>query len=618
VANEKKSNVGAENPVRWPIGAAFLTVAFLASVMLVIQHFGTALPGCGPESACHSLARSVWGSIPGLGWPTSFVGVAYFDAMLVAWILSRGRFGGPLRALLGLGVLASLVFLGVMIVEQQLCPYCLIAHLAHLAFALSVWRAPALPSPSVAMMAAVGSFVGLTLVLGIANQMTKDQRESAAENERERSVRQMVAAAGGDASVDPTGFWAEAGFKGRYLHGPESAPIRVVMFTDYQCPDCRRVEGELRAIMDKRTDLAVTIKHFPMCQSAGGGEVCNRHVSRTLHENACWAARAAEAAGILGGEEAFWEMHFWLFERKGIYSPSQLQSQIQSLGLDATQFEDAMRSDETLARVHADVDEAFGLGLHYTPMIFINGVELKGWNARTALARSVDQVGAANPAPKKMGSDRPVLALAKYVGDWQDQRKKTLPADKEERIFGEADGQVEVVVFGDYQEENSALIDSQIRDYLKGNEGIRYNFRHYPVDPKCNRALPTGVPESSIHPDACWAASVAEAAGRAGGAEAFQKAHAWLMENSAKLFKRDLEGVCAEAGVSPAEVAEGMKAAEVETIILEDCRAGTATSLTSIPAVYVNGRWIPRLKRDGANVMDAILAAAGKEAAESR
>ena len=49
-------------------------------------------------------------------------------------------------------------------------------------------------------------------------------------------------------------------------------------------------------------DASLAIRHFPMCKA------CNPH-ALDLHPNACWAARAAEAASIVGGDAAFWRMH---------------------------------------------------------------------------------------------------------------------------------------------------------------------------------------------------------------------------------------------------------------------------------------------------------------------
>ena len=104
-------------------------------------------------------------------------------------------------------------------------------------------------------------------------------------------------------------MWGKAGFTGRYRRGPEASPIRLVLLTDYQCLDCQKVEAEVEAIMASRSDVALSIKHYPFCAEAAPGVPCNKYV-KTLHANACWAARAAEAAGILKGEQGFWDIYF--------------------------------------------------------------------------------------------------------------------------------------------------------------------------------------------------------------------------------------------------------------------------------------------------------------------
>ncbi|HEY3245498.1 MAG TPA: thioredoxin domain-containing protein, partial [Phycisphaerae bacterium] len=99
------------------------------------------------------------------------------------------------------------------------------------------------------------------------------------------------------------------GFTGRYRLGAEAAPIRLVMFADYQCKFCRQVELDIRQIMDQRSDVSFSVKHFPLCPD------CNRTITEAnAHPLACLAARAAETAGILRGNRAFWQMHFWLVE----------------------------------------------------------------------------------------------------------------------------------------------------------------------------------------------------------------------------------------------------------------------------------------------------------------
>lgn len=686
-----------------------LAVAEAASAMLVIHHLGGGLPGCGPESACDSLARTVWGKVPGLGWPTAHLGLAFFSALLTGFLLAGGALVGLLRPVAFAGGAVSLLLLGVMAVEQKLCPYCLAAHLGNLAFLAAVFlgarrsrggadsgaREKGQTSAGGARGAATAanaglafgsvsprrgllgfglSFAVLTAVLAFAEVRTQAARDAAAEADRAASVEQMTAegrggsgagsagsgavgttteGASGNASSgtggadgasgtgaandangagdpgmsaagpsgttlaasagasDPSRF-GDLGFRGRYLHGPEKASIRIVMLTDYQCPDCKQVEGQVRAVLEARKDVQLSIKHFPMCREAGAGEICNPYLQKTLHKNACWAARAAEAAGMVGGDEAFFDMHFWLFDKGGSFTREELDAQLGTFGLDAGKFYAAMEGAESLARVRADIEDGYALGLHFTPMVFINGVELKGWQAPTAVRRTIDELAAANLPPKDAGSDVPGFARDKFIGDWADSPQQNLPGNREPRVFGNrqakaGDPHVTVVVWGDYQEENSAAVDQAIRAYLSGRSDIEYQFRHYPVDPACNTTLPPNVPQTSIHPRACWAAQVAEAAAKVGGESAFQHAHVWLMENWNRLDSATVAEVAEAAELRANQLEAAMSGPEIDGAVMEDAEAATQLGVRSIPLVYVDGRRVPRVRHGDETVISWIL-----------
>ena len=65
----------------WIAGAACLAVALAAAVVLSLSHLGAPPPGCGPQSGCAKATASVWGRVPWLGWPTAFVGAAWYAGL---------------------------------------------------------------------------------------------------------------------------------------------------------------------------------------------------------------------------------------------------------------------------------------------------------------------------------------------------------------------------------------------------------------------------------------------------------------------------------------------------------------------------------------------------------
>ena len=705
----------------FPVGGVFLFIALVASLALVIEHIaGLALPGCGAGGACEQAADSIWGKVPLIDWPVSFLGLAYFSAALTGWIIARSGLPQLLRWVVRLGALGSAFFCVIIVVEWLFCPYCIASHIANFAFWVCMERSrSSVRRVGPVLAAAVVVFAVVSAGAGTWDYTKRAARAAAAEAERADSAQKMLARLrdldpqaaptppttapvvepatteptsddpGGDepapitespvapatqesVAAEPPPVAAPetnvaAGaevkpFTGRWRIGPEAAPIRIMIFTDYQCRDCRRIEKQLEEILHERDDVSLSMKHFPFCQE------CNAHVSRDMHANACHAARAAEAIGMMYGNDAFWKMHNWLFERGGSFrTTKEVTDGIRSLGYDPDGFMQVWRSDETLERVRADADEGHKLGLFFTPMIFINGIELKGWDAPNALKRTVEQIAATNPPARTAAFDHPPEASEKYVEDWEDEPQRSMPPDKQAWMLGPEKAKVRVVVWGDYQEKGSSEADAVIRAYLTNHPDVSYTFRHYPFNSDCNPNLPY-----QRHPLACWASRAAEAAGRLAGSDGYWRMHAWLMQNydmplraaaekynvdaielGTALFtlaekdrtknvaklKLDVDAVLAamqaaaddglraqavEMGLDADLLVKTMDDPDIQANIVDDVemgkkklprlRYGMPPGLFSIPTIFVNYRFVPRWKMpDGPDILEMILDRAAQE-----
>ena len=614
-----RDEIGAErrgvSPLPFALGALLLVVCIVSALMLVLEHFEVHLPGCGPESGCDRAASSVWGSVPGLDWPTSFIGLAYFLGLFVAWLWARRGAPEGLRWLVRLGALASVAFIIIMFAGDYICPYCLTVHLANLAFLIVLERSERAETGTATALATVAVlFIITSVVLWPIKAQHGAAIERRAEADRQESQQQMIeslAQNNGDGQVvDPIDPAEpdELPFTGRYRLGPEAAPIRIVTISSYQCPDCLRIDAEIEGILAARDDVSFSFKHFPLCSE------CNVYAAErniNQHPNGCWAARAAEAAGILYGEEGFWKMHRWLFEHRGSFTDRELGEGLAELGFDRAEFIRVMTDEtQTLPLVHADIDEAIGLGIHYTPMVFINGVELKGWNARNAVERTVEAVAATNPPALTAASDHPPPALEKYISDWREGPKRRMQPDGHDFSRGPANAPVRIVVWGDYQEPYTAELDQRLRRILADQSDVRYSFRHYPIDESCNAST-----TRTLHPLACRASQAAEAAGRLGGAEAYWRMHEWLFANMDRFSDETLRAAAAEMNLDADALLAEMDTPEVAEAIEEDCLAGKRMGLRSIPFLFINERRVPRTRLEGQPVLQRMIEAARAEGA---
>src|SRR5262249_41914960 len=148
---------------------ALLALAVGSLATLSYSHLsGMAIPGCGSGSDCDQATRSVWGTIPGIGWPVSHVGLAFFTALLITWVSSPAISAG-FRNAVRIGGLMSLLYTFVLVSTGLACKYCLAAHAANFVFWILVeWRARAVAMPYRSLATLMCTFVVVMLGLVIA------------------------------------------------------------------------------------------------------------------------------------------------------------------------------------------------------------------------------------------------------------------------------------------------------------------------------------------------------------------------------------------------------------------------------------------------------------------
>jgi len=145
----------------------------------------------------------------------------------------------------------------------------------------------------------------------------------------------------------------------------------VVVFGDFECPSCQRFaaffEREVQPLFDGH--LRAVFKHYPLDPK------CNGRVHLPTHPHACDAARIAEGARLLGGNDACWRAHDYLFNHRdaihaGTMTPD---AAAQAIGIDTTRLREAMTSAEVQNRIDGDVAQAAQCALTGTPGVYVEG-----------------------------------------------------------------------------------------------------------------------------------------------------------------------------------------------------------------------------------------------------
>ena len=120
--------------------------------------------------------------------------------------------------------------------------------------------------------------------------------------------------------------------------GAEHGPITITVWSDYQIADTAELDAQITQAMQGREDVRYVFRHFPSDQS------CNPRLTATKSPLGCRAAAAAEAAAIVGGNDAFWKMHRRLLAQRADLSDDKLKQAAAEIGFDPRRFEAGAQS----------------------------------------------------------------------------------------------------------------------------------------------------------------------------------------------------------------------------------------------------------------------------------
>jgi protein-disulfide isomerase len=155
--------------------------------------------------------------------------------------------------------------------------------------------------------------------------------------------------------------------------GSPTAPVTVVMFTDFQCPTCSRIHPLLKQTLAAYGDkIRFVVRDFPL---------------ESIHENALHAALAANAARAQG---KFFEYAEVLYRNQEALDKVSLLKYATELGLNAKQFELDSTNARTEAEVRKDLSDGRSYGVGGTPTIFVNGVKVHRLSVE-AFRRAIDR-----------------------------------------------------------------------------------------------------------------------------------------------------------------------------------------------------------------------------------
>lgn len=161
-----------------------------------------------------------------------------------------------------------------------------------------------------------------------------------------------------------------------HRRGPASAPVILVQYGDFECPQCRNLYPIIERI---RETMGEELLYVYRCLPLG-----------KVHPN---AKRAAEAAKVAASEGRFWEMHDLMYERQRLDDDS-LVGYAAEIGLDPKRFREKLGSGVFLERVYEDFIGGVRCGVNGAPTLFINGERYEDLPDEAVLLRTLQAAAA--------------------------------------------------------------------------------------------------------------------------------------------------------------------------------------------------------------------------------
>jgi protein-disulfide isomerase len=154
--------------------------------------------------------------------------------------------------------------------------------------------------------------------------------------------------------------------------GPESAPVTIVEFSDFQCPYCVKAEPTVKEV----------VAAYP-----GKVRLVYRDYPLPGHP---LAPKAAEAAHCAGDQGKYWQMHDRLFAAGGKLEVESLKGYAKEVGLDSAKFDACLDSGEKASVVAFHKKAGDEAGVNGTPAFFINGRLISGAQPAEAFKQAID------------------------------------------------------------------------------------------------------------------------------------------------------------------------------------------------------------------------------------
>lgn len=349
-----------------------------------------------------------------------------------------------------------------------------------------------------------------------------------------------------------------------HMLGRASAPVSVIVYSDFECPFCKLFSATTKAALVKyRANVNLVFRHFPL----------------PFHSFAMPAARASECVAKLRGERSFWLYSQLVFA----HDTSRYLSAARATGIDTATLSRCM-ADASIENIVLDEQKAAMKSVLGTPTTFIIN-HSTGFMQTLEGAVPLETISSAIDDAIKGKPSEPENPVVPPTDSGQPEAAAPVPPvdPHTDHIRGNASARFSVVEYADFEcpfcKRHQATMHALLTKYP---DSVNWVYRHFPL---------------SFHENAEREAEASECVATLGGNEAFWKFEDAIYdrtESNGTGFSLDaLAPLAASVGIDAQAYASCMSnpatASTVETETSSGRNAGINGTPTSILVDHVKG-----------------------------
>jgi protein-disulfide isomerase len=358
------------------------------------------------------------------------------------------------------------------------------------------------------------------------------------------------------------------------MRGDRDALVTIVVFSDFQCPFCSRLEKTLDDVRARYPSNEVRIlwKNEPLA----------------FHKDARPAAEAAQGVFVLGGSGAFWTFHDRAFANQSALTASNFELWARDSGVDPKKLRSGLGTHLYDAKVDDDDRLAKSLGVTGTPTSFVNGVTLSGAQPLATFQSTIDSELTKARAKVAMGIPRDEVYVTMSRENWTAKAKPvptviTPPAAPAyvmvpvgtSPVRGSPTALVTIVEFSEFQCPYCKMVEPTLtRVRTEYGTDVRVVWKNEPL---------------AFHPRAEPAAQMALEARAQAGDGAFWTAHDSLY-GAPTLDDTTLLDLAKKMGLDSGKVSTAILTHKHKKVIDDDTALASSVKATGTPTFFINGR----------------------------